>query len=169
MLPQVYWISTPTTGRLATMARPRGGEWLEDELLALRSLGADTLVNLLTDAELEELDLGAESRLAVAAGMNITRFPIVDYSVPSLGPEIVEFVAQCAQAIQAGRMLVIHCRQGIGRSSLIAATVLAQFGVAPPEAFTRIAVARGRPVPDTDEQRAWVSRFLAFQLWEAEG
>jgi hypothetical protein len=32
----VYWITADTAGRLGTMARPRGGEWLADDLAALR-------------------------------------------------------------------------------------------------------------------------------------
>jgi hypothetical protein len=32
-------------GRLSTMARPRGGDWLADELAALRRRGVDVLVH----------------------------------------------------------------------------------------------------------------------------
>ncbi len=54
--------------------------------------------------------------------------------------------------------MVIHCRQGIGRASLMAACVLLLHGAGADEAFKRIEEARGRPVPDTPEQRAWVAR-----------
>jgi hypothetical protein len=64
MQPTLYWISTPTTGRLATMARPRGGDWLAEELVALRELRVDTLVSLLTAEEAIELSLYAEPDLA---------------------------------------------------------------------------------------------------------
>ena len=39
-------------GRLSTMARPRGGDWLADEMAALRRRGVDVLVCALTDPEL---------------------------------------------------------------------------------------------------------------------
>ncbi len=50
---------------------------------------------------------------------------------------------------------------GIGRAAVIAACVLAMLGVAVDTAFEAIAVARGCPVPDTLEQRAWVAQFAA--------
>ena len=50
--------------------------------------------------------------------------------------------------------MLIHCRQGIGRSSLLAAAVLEASSL--DEAWRRIAEARGRSVPDTPEQRAWL-------------
>ncbi|HET9223129.1 MAG TPA: hypothetical protein VFO07_11520, partial [Roseiflexaceae bacterium] len=60
----LFWIATPAPGRLATMARPRGGDWLAGELVAVRELGVDKLVSLLTIEELIELELGAEPDLA---------------------------------------------------------------------------------------------------------
>src|SRR5262249_30239083 len=51
-----------------------------------------------------------------------------------------------------------------GRSSLVAACVLASCGERPEAALERIARARGRPVPDTAEQREWVLRFAEKHL-----
>jgi protein-tyrosine phosphatase len=165
MQPTLYWIATPAAGRLATMARPRGGDWLAGELAALRNLGVDTLVSLLTVEELIELDLEAELDLALAAGLGFESFPIPDYSVPRLDADTVDFIDQLATAVQANQTIAVHCRMGIGRSSLIAASVLTALGVTPSEAFARIASARGRPAPDTDEQRQWLNRFVAARSW----
>jgi protein-tyrosine phosphatase len=165
MQPILYWIAAPAPGRLATMARPRGGDWLADELTALRELRVDTLVSLLTVEELSELDLAAEPDLARAVGLDFHSFPIPDYTVPRLHADTVDFIDQLAAAVQTGRTIAVHCRMGIGRSSLIAASVLTTLGIAPSEAFARITAARGRPVPDTDEQRQWVDRFVAAHAW----
>ena len=43
------------------MTRPRGGDWLTDELRDLAVAGLDVLVSLLSAAEVAELDLGAEA------------------------------------------------------------------------------------------------------------
>jgi protein-tyrosine phosphatase len=147
------------------MARPRGGDWLAGELSALRSAGVDVLVCLLTPAELEELELAAEERLARVAGLEFHAFPIADYGVPALDAATLGFVARLAEGVRAGQSIAVHCRQGIGRSSLIVASVLTLLGVEPPAAWAAITAARGRPVPDTEEQQQWVIRFLAARSW----
>lgn len=147
------------------MARPRGGDWLAEELAALRELHVDTLVSLLTADEAIELDLDAEPDLARAAGLSFRSFPVPDYTVPRLDAATVDFIDRLAADVRAGQTIAVHCRMGIGRSSLIAASILATLGNTPAQAFAAIAAARGRPVPDTDEQRQWVDRFVAARAW----
>jgi protein-tyrosine phosphatase len=164
MQPTLFWIATGQAGRIATMARPRGGDWLADELSALRIFGVDVLACLLTPAELEELELAAEERLARATGLEFHAFPIADYGVPALDAVTLGFVARLAEGVRAGQSIAVHCRMGIGRSSLIVAGVLGLLGTPVEEACARIAAARGRPVPDTAEQRQWVDRLLAARV-----
>ena len=47
MSPDLYWIVGPWRGRLAIAARPRGGDWLDDELSGWRQAGIDVVVSLL--------------------------------------------------------------------------------------------------------------------------
>jgi protein-tyrosine phosphatase len=161
----IYWIAADASGRLGTMARPRGGEWLADDLAALRGTGVDTLVTLLTEPERDELELAELPNCCRVCDLAWETLPIPDLDVPPLNAATVAFVARIAEGLRAGRQIVIHCRQGIGRSSLIAASALAMLDVAPSQAFDRISAARGRPVPDTDAQRAWVERFAAAWPW----
>ena len=60
----------------------------------------------------------------------------------------------------AGQSVCLHCRQGIGRSAVIAACLQVMSGLDPEEAFKRVGEARGLPVPETSEQREWVVRFV---------
>jgi protein-tyrosine phosphatase len=60
--------------------------------------------------------------------------------------------------LRSGINVAIHCRAGIGRSSLIAASVLKLRGMNVDAAFQEIASARRCAVPDTPEQREWVGR-----------
>ena len=53
----------------------------------------------------------------------------------------------------------IHCRAGIGRSSLMAACALVCIGVEAKAALALIGAARGLTVPDPDEQRERVLTF----------
>jgi protein-tyrosine phosphatase len=164
----IYWVSTISVGRLGTMARPRGGEWLAGDLAALRGAGVDTLATLLTDAERDELELAQLPSSCQSCGLEWVALPIPDFDVPPLNRATAAFVAGIAERLRGGRQVVVHCRQGIGRSSLIAASALAMLGIAPSQAFMQIRAARGRPVPDTEAQRAWVERFAAAWPWLLE-
>ncbi|GLW56965.1 protein-tyrosine phosphatase family protein [Kitasatospora phosalacinea] len=157
MRPTLFTIERPGPGRLSTMARPRGGDWLADELAALAALGVTELVSALTAAECAELGLTAEAECARAAGLRFTAVPVPDRTVPALA-EVLPVVDELAQRLAAGGHLVVHCRAGIGRSSLLAASVLIRSGADPDDTWARIARARGLAVPDTAEQRAWTDR-----------
>jgi protein-tyrosine phosphatase len=153
---KIHWISDIEVGRLGIMPRPRGGDWLEDEIRSLKSSGVDAVVSLLERAEIEELDIVEEQALCEVAGISFLTFPIPDRNVPPSRREALDFAGSVLNLLHAGKGVVIHCRQGVGRSALIAACVMALGGVPVDEAFDKIKNARGCPVPDTPEQRRWV-------------
>ena len=139
------------------MPRPRGGDWLEDEIRSLKSSGVDAVVSLLERAEIEELGITEERALCEAKGISFLSFPIPDRDVPPSGREALDFAGSVSNLLRSGKSVVIHCRQGVGRSALIAACVMMVGGVRVDEAFEKIEAARGCPVPDTPEQRKWVA------------
>jgi hypothetical protein len=69
--------------------------------------------------------------------------------------------------LDADESVVVHCRQSIGRSAVIAALLLVSAGEKADQAFSRIERARGCLVPDTEEQRAWVKERTSG-LWPVE-
>jgi protein tyrosine phosphatase (PTP) superfamily phosphohydrolase (DUF442 family) len=150
----IYWIPTEQTGRLGVSSRPRGGDWLSDEVASWRSAGVDVVVSLLTAEEQRELDLEAEAVASTNVGLTFFSLPVPDRSVPGSG---VEALTQRLRArLVAGESVLIHCRQGIGRSACLAASVLVVLGVHAAEALAGIRQARGQDVPDTSEQRDWI-------------
>ena len=155
---KIHWIDDIETGRLGIMPRPRGGDWLGDEIRSLKSSGVDAVVSLLERAEIEELDIAEEQALCEANGVSFLPFPIPDRNVPPSGREALDFAGSVSHLLRAGKSVVIHCRQGVGRSALIAACVMALLSVPVDEAFEKIEAARGCPVPDTPEQRRWVTQ-----------
>jgi protein-tyrosine phosphatase len=157
----VYLIDTPAPGRLATMARPRGGDWLADEMAGLREAGVDTLVSALRDDECELLDLVDEPNVARAAGLVFVSIPVVDTGVPdrTMDVEVATLADRLAAEVLAGQFVVTHCRAGIGRSSILAGTVLVRLGLTAGMAWQRIRAARGLPVPDNAAQEAWLHAF----------
>lgn len=156
MRANLYRIPAPAAGALSTMARPRGGDWLDDEMAALREAGVDVLVSLQTLTERAEVDLTDEPAAAERAGIRFHAFPVVDFSVPDRA-EIEPLLSTLLADLAAGRHVAIHCRGGIGRSSVIAGALLVRLGVTPTDAWTTISEARGCVVPETEEQRRWLA------------
>jgi hypothetical protein len=159
MHPQVYWISLPMAGRLAIMARPRAGDWLDDEILGWRAQGIDTVISLLEQQEVSELGLQREAALCREQDMEFLSFPIPDRGVPGSLRDAVTLAQGLSTRIGEGRGVAVHCRAGIGRSSLVAACALVCSGSDPATAFEAIGKARGLSVPDTEAQRDWVTAF----------
>jgi protein-tyrosine phosphatase len=157
MAAQAYWIEGPERGRLAIVPRPRGGDWLEDEIADWREAGIDIVVSFLTPDEVAEFDLEAEKELSEAHGIRFISFPIPDRGVPASKVAAAALVQDLEKSLAAGEKLALHCRQSVGRSALIAAYLLVAEGEDPRRAFERISSARGVTVPDTAEQIQWVA------------
>ena len=118
--------------------------------------GIEVLVSMLTGEEAEELGLSDESAECAAAGISFVNVAIPDRSVPSDTDAFLRSVDQLARRVREGRYLAVHCRASIGRSSVLAASILVRLGWDAETAFLAIEVARGCSVPDTPEQRQWV-------------
>jgi len=155
----LHWIKGPWPGRLAISSRPRGGEWLDDEIRGWRQSKLDMIVSLLAADEVTELELTQEAELCRVHGLRFLSFPIVDRGVPLSRTATFDFAQKLHDALVSGKNVLIHCRQGIGRAALIAACVLVLSGVDPENAFREISSARGVSVPETPEQRKWVDEF----------
>ena len=156
---RLYWIELPLAGRIAIAARPRADDWLEAEIAEWKASGLNTVVSLLEAEEVSELGLRREAELCRAAGIDFVCFPIQDRGVPNSQRDVLQIADSIAQSVSGGRSVAIHCRAGIGRSSMIAACALGRLGVAAADAFILIREARGLSVPDTEEQRDWVVAF----------
>jgi protein-tyrosine phosphatase len=159
MRTEMYWIDGSWRGRLAIVPRPRGGDWLEDEISTWQSLGIGVIVSTLTREEAEELELTQEKEICEKAEIDFVAFPIADRGLPPSMNAILDLALRLEQRLAEGKKVAIHCRQGVGRSALLAACVLAVSAVDATSAWERIAAARGCSVPDTNEQREWVVRF----------
>jgi protein-tyrosine phosphatase len=148
---------------MAIVARPRGGDWLSDELSALSREGIDVLVSMLTEEEANELGLERESEDCQAAGIRFVNLPIPDRSVPSGTDDFLRSVEELAEIVREGRFLGVHCRASIGRSSMLAVSVLVRLGWEVKKAFDAVESARGCSIPDTIAQRQWVIRNVPVQ------
>lgn len=153
MYSEIYWIETYAAGRLGIMARPRSGDWLEDEVANWKREKVGIVLSLLEKHEIIDLGLQNEPSLCEASGIRYLSFPIPDRGVPFNFDEAISLASQLACQ---ERPVAIHCRAGIGRSSIIAAAIMIGKGVEPSAALAAITAARRLEVPDTDAQREWV-------------
>jgi Cyclin-dependent kinase inhibitor 3 (CDKN3) len=167
MRTEIYWIETPTPGRLAIMPRPRGGDWLADEVASWRSAGIDIVLSLLTPGEVSDLELLQEKSLCEATGIRFLTFPIDDRSVPASREATLNLLTELARLLAEGMNVAIHCRQGIGRAPLIAIGVLVLAGLDRQIAKKRVSAARGVPVPETVQQDEWIAALVKDVLASA--
>ena len=75
---RLYWVDGPWPGKVALAARPRGGDWLEDEVAGWHREGIGAIVSLLKPEEGCELGLENEGREAQAQGLQFISLPIED-------------------------------------------------------------------------------------------
>ena len=158
---QIYWIDGPWPGRLAIVPRPRGGDWLKGEVQSWKEAGLNVVVSLLTQEEVVELELSQEEDWCHVYDIQFCSFPIPDRGVPASRQAVAELTERLEKALEAGESIAVHCRQGIGRSSIIAALLLVSAGEEPETALAHISQARGCSVPDTSEQSQWLRGFVA--------
>jgi protein-tyrosine phosphatase len=161
---EVFWIGETNDDRgltLAIVLRPRGDDWLEDEIQRLKLSGVQTIVSMLEQWEAEGLGLALEESLAEQSGLNFLSYPIPDRQTPSDVSSFRGFSAALAERVRKGERIGVHCRGSIGRSTVMAASVLVHLGWDPRQALKAIAMARGCPVPDTEEQQDWILAYEA--------
>ena len=156
----LFWIPGTGPGRLAIALRPRGGDWLEDEARAWHRAGVDVVVSLLEPEEEAQLNLAGERDAAERNGMQFVSFPVVDRGVPSSIQATVSLLRSITSALESGKNVAVHCRQGVGRSGMIAAAVLMSTGSTPEAAIDTVTSARGLTVPETPEQARWLQESM---------
>jgi len=161
MRTELYWVDGPWPGKLALAARPRGGDWLGDEIAGWKRVGVEAVLSLLTPEEEKELDIQKEPNAVREAGLQFTSFPILDRQVPKSEAKLAEVLEEITSALSAGKNVLVHCRQGIGRTGLVASCLLIRNGMSPGAAVETVSAARGATVPETAEQRDWIEHHAA--------
>ena len=149
---------------IAPGKKDRGRSWdrdLDTDLARLRGhFETDMLVSLLEPHEYELLQIPLLIDRALAHGMETMRVPIKDVSVPKSPRALDGAVGEILSRVAQGATVVIHCRGGIGRSGVLAASCLVATGVEPDEAIERVRRVRPGAV-ETHQQEAWVRAFEA--------
>jgi protein-tyrosine phosphatase len=144
--------------------RPRGGDWLADEVNGWRQAGLHVVVSLLEKDEAAQLELAHEAAVAESKSVRFTSFPIPDRGVPASTRDALTLLSNIAATLDAGQNVAIHCRQGIGRSGLIAAGLLVLSGMGVEKAVAAVSAARGQTIPETPAQLQWIRHLPSEHL-----
>lgn len=161
---KIHWIGLDTPGRLGVSRKPEGGERLEAQMERLAHGMVDHVVSLLEPLEAEAAGLAEEAAACERHGVGFYNFPITDHGVPANIDHYRRVAHTIDRRLRAGQALVIHCRAGLGRAPSLAISALIQGGMNADEAILRVGRARGRPVPETDEQLAFLRAFAAGRV-----
>jgi protein-tyrosine phosphatase len=150
-----YWVESPV-GRIAIAAAPDADNMIQ-EISNMQEEKVEFVLSLLQADEASQIGLANEELILEAAGIEFAQIPIADFGVPENGSEIDSVVLDMARYLETGGSLVVHCRGGIGRSSMVVSAILTHLGVKSNDALRHVEKARGLRVPETTAQREWVT------------
>jgi protein-tyrosine phosphatase len=119
---------------------------------------------LLEKEEAAQLELAREGPAAESQSVHFISFPIPDRGVPVSTQAALSLLRNIAESLEEGKNVAVHCRQGIGRSGLIAAGVLMTSGIGVEKAIEIVSAARGQTVPETPAQVQWIHQLPAEHL-----
>ena len=157
MKTRIFWLNDA----LGIMSRPLGGDDLLEEIENWKKLKIDTIISFLTDEENEELGLEYERMDCRREGFDFIKFPIEAHQSPDSYLKTKALVKNIIDKIHNNSKILMHSRGGIGRVSIIAASVFSTIhGTSTKQSFDNISAVRGFRVPDTDEQILWTEEFM---------
>lgn len=131
----------------------------------MRAARIDVVLSMLEPDEARELGLEREEDAARRSGIRFVNFPVRDHGTPADTEAFERVLEFLERSMGEGKRVGIHCRGCIGRSSVVAASLLVRSGVKDAEAWRQIREARGTSVPETAEQRAWVETEIRPKAW----
>jgi protein-tyrosine phosphatase len=129
---------------------------LDDDIAALARQGIGVLVSLLRQDEQDELALQEESASCVRHRIAFVPLPVPDLGVPPDAASFIRAVHELVVLLRGGAGVAIHCRQSVGRSGLLAVSMLVACGSQLETAIETVSVTRGVRVPETEAQREWL-------------
>jgi protein-tyrosine phosphatase len=140
-----------------------------------RIYGASVLVTLLEPLEISTYLGWRFDSLVRRAGMEPIGFPIPDGWVPASMEDTIDLVDALVARLLAGRMVVMHCLAGLGRTGTVAACCLVASGRVPAEAITIVRSARQGSLQNSGQEcfvlrfaEAWARR-LERNRWSTMG
>lgn len=136
------------------------GTWdrdIEKDLATIRNWGGSVLISLIEAHEFVELGVTELPQACVQHGIAWRGLPIIDGAIPDTAWEDnwIKVQPSLHRTLREGGRIVIHCKGGLGRTGLLAARILVEFGMPPSEAINQVRQARPGAI-ETYEQEHYV-------------
>ncbi|WP_375782148.1 protein-tyrosine phosphatase family protein [Sulfitobacter noctilucicola] len=131
---------------------------LNDALADLRARGVTTVLSMLSPDEAADLGMVQEDEACAAQSMTFVGHPIPDFGLPEMFA-FKNLIAAIVARIRDGEHVAVHCRAGIGRSGMVAASTLIALGQSHDTARDIVSGVRGVSIPDTVEQATFLALF----------
>ncbi len=130
---------------------------LDADLAAINAWGATALVSLIEDHEFEILGVTDLAHKVQLVGLEWHHLPIMnrDTSYEEFEAQWVISGRQLRQRLRQGEHIVLHCKNGLGRTGMIAARLLVELGELPEVAVRRVRSARPGAI-ETPQQKQHV-------------
>jgi ADP-ribosylglycohydrolase len=168
-LPATYWV---VPGRLLVGEHPASRSRADsmDRLRRFLVAGVTCFVDLTEPAELPSYEPLLPLTTPEGRRIEYMREPIRDHDVPADDEHMSQVVDTVDAALEAGHVVYLHCRAGVGRSAMVAACWLASRAGAGKDPLPALqdcwresSRSRDWPaVPETREQTAFVRRWCAL-------
>ncbi len=139
----IFQIPVATVGSLSIIARPRGGDWLVDDISMLARRGVGPVVSLLCEDEQIELGLEDEAASCARHQIEFVSLPVADCGVPSDITAFIGCFQRLACLVRDGASVTMHCRQSVGRSGLLAVSIVVALGMSIDAATDVVSRTRG--------------------------
>ena len=142
----------------------QSGAWernLDTDLNVIQGWGATAVVSLITNEEIDDLQVRDLAQAVRNKHMEWWHLPIRDgHSPPARGFEDAWVVAGAAvrDRLRFGFDVLVHCRGGLGRAGTIAVRLLVEFGAHPNDAIRRVRSARSAQAIERGPQEDHVAQ-----------
>lgn len=138
---------------------------LDSDVDVLLRHNAQVLVTLVKDAELESMGIPNMITIVKGAGIESIWLPIRDKWIPSSMDDLIRLVEQIIEHIREGKVIVVHCNGGKGRTGLVVVATLCGLGMSVDEAVKATRSAR----PGMIQNPAQILYARAFKMyWDSK-
>ena len=133
---------------------------LRTDMRKLKGLGTDVLFSVMEEHEYQDFEIPDLYEAEEIEGIEILRFAIRDMGIPeeAKAEDYGARIRQIVDLLRGGKIVVVHCRGGLGRTGTVAACVLVALGCSAREAVDVVRGTRKGTI-QTDEQEEFVYRF----------